>query len=78
MADALATSWSPAPIRAHCPRCAERDRFAAWWSELRRMAIARQISWLLGAPEDHQEGFYDGNSPEQELAAQLAEASGLI
>ena len=42
--------------------------FDEWFVELQRLAIERDLEYLLSPnPADHREGFDAGNSPDDEL-----------
>ena len=46
--------------------------FQEWWTELQRIAEREKLSWLLSNnPEDHREGYEDGNTPSEELSEQM-------
>ena len=46
--------------------------FEQWWAELQKIAAKEKLSWLLSNdPEDHREGYEDGNTPDEELSEQI-------
>lgn len=38
-----------------------------WWLDLKKLAIEKELDWLIAGPEDHIDGFNDGDSVEEEL-----------
>jgi hypothetical protein len=49
--------------------------FEMWFAELTLLARKRGLEWLIGNAESHRSSFADGNTPEQELDTQIAEAT---
>jgi len=50
--------------------------FENWYSELVRLAKAEDLLWMVSNdPEDHREGYEDGNTPAEELDEQKYAAS---
>lgn len=50
----------------------ETMTFEQWWAEVRAEAHRRGVSHLLStSADDHRSGFDDGDSPADEVAAQI-------
>lgn len=51
--------------------------FKKWWRDVRVEAKHRKVFWLLGDRDSHREGYIAGDTPVEEVNAQIdaAEAS---
>jgi len=46
-------------------------KFSEWYKTLVQVAKKEGLSWMISTdPEDHREGYKDGNTPEEELEEQ--------